>query len=186
MNYQGYGAPMPQQYNHSQQVQQQMWQWYSYVDKDKSGKIDYRELKDALAQAGLAFSIMSVQMLLRLFDATKTDNLNFQEFQNLYGWVQQKQQSFFHFDRDRSGFLDVAEVFNALKHAGYALDQHAFYSCIRTYDPDRNGKLSMTEYVGLCAFLQITYNTFAAFDTQRTGRVNLDLNQFVYSVAQCK
>ena len=131
MQYGGHQAPMQQQYQHTQQVQQQMWQWYSHVDRDRSGKIDYKELKAALAQAGLAFSLMSTQMMLRLFDATKTDNLDFQEFQNLYGWVQQKQQSFFHFDRDRSGFLDTAEVFNALKHAGYGLDQHAFYACIK-------------------------------------------------------
>eukprot|EP00755_Sulcionema_specki_P033387 Sspe_Gene.100638::Locus_75306_Transcript_1_1_Confidence_1.000_Length_343::g.100638::m.100638 len=91
--------------------QQQMWQWFSYVDKDRSGQIDFRELQEALKQAGLNFSLMSINMLLRLFDPDRSGKLNFQEFCNLYGWVQSKQQAFFYFDRDRSGFLDLNETF---------------------------------------------------------------------------
>eukprot|EP01064_Diplonema_japonicum_P028012 TRINITY_DN4217_c0_g1_i1.p1 TRINITY_DN4217_c0_g1~~TRINITY_DN4217_c0_g1_i1.p1 ORF type:complete len:189 (+),score=28.86 TRINITY_DN4217_c0_g1_i1:23-568(+) len=178
-----YAQPQQQQ---NAGLQQQMLTWFNYVDKDRSGQVDAQELQMALQQAGLRFSMMSTNMLLRLFDANKQGTMTYQEFCNMYGWVQQKQVSFYHFDRDRSGSLDMQETHQALTHAGYNLDQHAFYAAVRVYDPDHNGVMSMTEYVGLCAYLQIATNTFASFDTQRSGNVSFNLNQFIYATSQCK
>eukprot|EP01059_Diplonema_ambulator_P030344 TRINITY_DN515_c1_g1_i1.p1 TRINITY_DN515_c1_g1~~TRINITY_DN515_c1_g1_i1.p1 ORF type:complete len:177 (+),score=33.10 TRINITY_DN515_c1_g1_i1:57-587(+) len=173
-------------YGQPQNIQQQLINWFNYVDKDRSGAVDVKELQQALMQAGLRFSLMSCNMLLRLFDSTQTGTVNFQEFSNLYGWIQQKQMSYMQFDTDRNGYLDLREIHQALFHAGYNLDQYAFYSAVRAYDVDHNGRMSMTEYVGLCAFLQIATNTFVSFDTQRTGNVTLNLSQFIYAAAQCK
>ncbi|KAJ9453340.1 Penta-EF hand domain-containing protein 1 [Diplonema papillatum] len=178
----------PQQYQQAMnpQLMTQLTQWFNYVDRDRSGRVDTKELQGALKQAGLNFSLMSCNMLLRLFDSDRTGQVSFQGFCNLYQWVQSKQQSFLQFDRDRSGGLDISEVYQALTSAGFNLDQHSFYAAIKAYDPDQNGTMSATEYVGLCAFLQIATNTFQSFDTQHMGSVNMNLNQFIYAAAQCK
>ena len=73
----------------------------------------------------------------------------------------------------------------------------------QAYDPDQNAQMSMTEFVGLCAYLQLATNTFISFDSQvclflgvstclihprpqRTGSITLSLNQFIYASSQCK
>eukprot|EP00660_Eupelagonema_oceanica_P018949 gene18949-18323_t len=38
-----------------------MQQWFNYVDKDRSGQLDFKELQVALKQAGINFSLCVVQ-----------------------------------------------------------------------------------------------------------------------------
>ena len=70
--------------------------------------------------------------------------------------------------------------------AGFKLDQHAFEALFYAYDPDRSGTCSLIEYMGVCTFLKSTALIYSAFDPQRTGRITLDYNQFVYAVSSCK
>lgn len=168
------------------QYQQQMQQWFKYVDKDGSGQLDYKELQTALKQAGLNFSLMSTNMFLRLFDPDRSGQISFQEFCNLYQWIVDKQQKFQQADADRSGSLNLQEIYGATQQCGYRLDQHAFHAACVAYDPDKNASMSMTEFSGMCAYLQLAQNTFAAFDQQRQGQITIDLNKFVYMASQCK
>ena len=77
-------------------------------------------------------------------------------------------------------------VAEALRRAGFHLDQHAFGAAFAAFDPDRNGTLGTPEYVALSVFCKNTAAMFHAFDSQRSGRVGLDYNQFVYAAANCK
>ena len=40
--------------------------------------------------------------------------------------------------------------------------------------------MSLAAYLGLCAMLHQASLTFAQYDPQRTGRVTLNFNQFLY------
>lgn len=71
-------------------------------------------------------------------------------------------------------------------HAGFRLDQHAFEALFTAFDPDRSQGLSLTEYMGMTAFLQMSTQMFSAFDPQRQGRITLDFNQFIFSVSNCR
>eukprot|EP01065_Artemidia_motanka_P036647 TRINITY_DN445_c7_g1_i1.p1 TRINITY_DN445_c7_g1~~TRINITY_DN445_c7_g1_i1.p1 ORF type:complete len:170 (+),score=67.84 TRINITY_DN445_c7_g1_i1:107-616(+) len=166
--------------------QMQMQQWFQFVDRDRSGQLDYKELQVALKQAGLNFSLMSTNMMLRLFDPDRSGQISFPEFCNLYQWIQAKQQSFAYFDRDRSGNLNKQECYQALQHAGFQMDQHSFEATYRVYDPDHNGTLSLTEFTGMAAYLQLCTNTFKSFDPQGTGQATITLDKFVYMCSQCK
>lgn len=57
-------------------------------------------------------------VLYRLYDKSNTGSLNFNDFSQLHAFLTQMQQSFSHFDADRSGELNTNEVFNSLTHAG--------------------------------------------------------------------
>ena len=67
--------------------------------------------------------------------------------------------------------------------AGYRLDGPAFSTLFTAYNPERNGTLDLTEFIAMTLFLQGASATFAAFDQQRRGCVDLDWNQFVYAAA---
>eukprot|EP01059_Diplonema_ambulator_P034009 TRINITY_DN7423_c0_g1_i1.p1 TRINITY_DN7423_c0_g1~~TRINITY_DN7423_c0_g1_i1.p1 ORF type:complete len:169 (+),score=68.40 TRINITY_DN7423_c0_g1_i1:55-561(+) len=165
-----------------------MLQWFQFVDTDRSGQLDYKELQGALKQAGLNFSLMTCNMMLRCFDPDRSGKISFPEFKNLFAWIQQKDQTFMQVDADRSGTLNHGEVYNAIRQAFpfLNLDQHAFYAATKAYDPDNNGHMSRTEYTAFCAYLELASRTFMSFDTARTGTVNLNMSQFIYACSQCK
>lgn len=70
--------------------------------------------------------------------------------------------------------------------AGFKLDQPAFYAMLKSFDPDRNGQLGLPEFIAMTLFLRSATATFQAFDQQRTGRINLDYNQFIYACANTR
>ena len=80
----------------------------------------------------------------------------------------------------------AAKLSGAAAAAGFQLDQHAFESAFYAFDPDRNQTLNVTEFMGLSVFAQSTARIFGAFDPQRSGRITLDYNQFVYAVSNCR
>lgn len=161
-------------------------EWFRRVDRDRSGKIDVKELQSALALGNLNFSLQTVAQMMKLYDADRSGTMTLQEFQGLHGLLIEMQQTFQRFDRDRSGALTRDEVFQALTAAGFHLDQHAFEALFGAYDPDRSQSLGLPEYMGMSVFLKHTANMFRAFDAQRTGRITLDYNQFVYAMSHCR
>ena len=167
---------------------QKLRDWFTYVDKDESGKLDGIELKTALEQATLNFSLMSTRMLLKLFDEEKDGTVDFHQFTKLYAWIMRQKKAYMEYDTDRSGELEYenGEVFSAIRCAGFNLDEASFHAAFNAYDPDGDNKLSMTEFVGLCAFLTLCLNTFTSFDTNNRRKVELDFCQFVYACSHCK
>ena len=162
--------------------------WFDHVDKDGSGELDGEELKRALAEANLNFSLMSAKMLVKLFDEKKEGKLDFAQFTQLYTWIMRQKKAYMEFDTDRSGTLDYdnGEVLKAIKAAGFNLDEHAFEAAFSAYDPDCDKELSMTEFVGLCCFLTLCLNTFTSFDSIGRQKIELSFCQFVYACAHCK
>jgi len=124
-------------------TQQQLEAWFAAVDKDGSGAINVAELQQCLAQSGLNFSMKLVSSLIRMYDTDRTATYSKSEFFQLYGFLQRVQTTFAQFDRDRSGVLDLEEMYQALIALGYTLDKQpggAYYTLCQSYDFDRSGK----------------------------------------------
>jgi hypothetical protein len=69
--------------------------------------------------------------------------------------------------------------------AGFQLDSHSFEALFSAFDPNRSQSMSLTEYMEMTTFLQMLTRMFTAFDPQRSGRVGLDFNQWVYACSNC-
>ena len=70
---------------------------------------------------------------------------------------------------------------------GYQLDRQpggSFYTLCQSYDFDRKGVIALDSFIAMCIQLRNAQKVFNLFDPQRTGRVQLDFNQFVWSIAQ--
>eukprot|EP00899_Mesostigma_viride_P019619 jgi/Mesvir1/27659/Mv07382-RA.1 len=158
--------------------------WFDAVDTDRSGSIQYKELQRALAMGNLNFSPAVCVQLIRAHNKSGTNTLSFAEFVELHRFLSSAQDSFQYFDKDRSGSLGLGEIYQALKHSGFTLDQTAFYSVCKSFDPDLTGNLRLDAYIALSLFLSSASKTFSAFDPQRTGKVTLDFNQFLYAGSQ--
>lgn len=163
--------------------QKQLRQFFDHVDTDRSGKISAPELHKALRQAGLDISLESAAALIRMHDYTRDGHCNFEEFVQVHYFISSVQQSFYAFDLDRSGSLDMNEVRQALQMNQFNLDEPAFQQVFRSFDPDGTQTLSMGEYLALACFLASARNVFGTFDPQRRGVVTMTLSQFFYAAA---
>lgn len=162
---------------------QQLQQWFKAIDRDGNGSLDSTELQRALALGNLHFSLQATSHMIRMHDTKGNGTVNFTEFEKLHNFLTNVQRSFTQFDVDRSGELDMGEVQQALSSAGFQLDQPAFMALFQAFDPDKSHALSLPEYIGMTLFLQSATATFTAFDAQRSGRITLDFNQWIYAAS---
>ncbi|GIL47881.1 hypothetical protein Vafri_4511 [Volvox africanus] len=158
-------------------------QWFASIDIDRSGELDVNELQRALSLGNLNFGVSDVDQMIRAFDTRGRRRLSFQEFQRLHEFLVNIQSSFEYFDADRSRTLQVNEVQQALRHAGFQLDNPVLAAMMSRHDPDNSGTLTLDEYIRMCLFLQSCVRTFTAFDPQRSGQIRLDFNQWVYAAS---
>lgn len=162
-------------------------QWFNTVDRDHSGRISCQELQRALQMGNLNFSLKLVSSLIRMHDANANNNLDFQEFCSMQAYLQSLQQTFITCDRSRTGKLNLQEVQDALRRLGFDLDlqpEGAFYKTCLSFDFNQEGRIALDSFIAMCIQLRNAQKMFNLFDAQRTGRVTLDFNQFVWSIAQ--
>lgn len=57
---------------------------------------------------------------------------------------------------------------------------------MRAFDPDRNNLLGLPEFIAMTLFLKGCAAAFGAFDPNRTNKVTLNFNQFVYAAANAR
>ncbi|GMH32464.1 hypothetical protein BSKO_00298 [Bryopsis sp. KO-2023] len=163
-----------------------MRQWFDTVDRDRSGHISAQELQRALAMGNMRFSLTVTAQMIRLHDADHTGTISYTEFEQLHAFLMNMQQSFQYFDQDRGGSLSRDEVFRAISHAGFNLDQPSFDSVVKAFDPDRNEQLGLPEFIAMTLFLKGCAASFGAFDVERKGQILLNFNQFVYAAANAR
>uniref|UniRef100_A0A1I7Y740 Programmed cell death protein 6 n=2 Tax=Steinernema glaseri TaxID=37863 RepID=A0A1I7Y740_9BILA len=85
-------------------------QWtecFRSFDRDNSGNIDLGELNQALTQFGYRLSPQFVSLLIRKFDRTHTNSVNFDDFIQLMVVLQTLTASFRDKDTDRDGRITV-------------------------------------------------------------------------------
>eukprot|EP01023_Acetabularia_acetabulum_P025367 TRINITY_DN2428_c1_g1_i1.p2 TRINITY_DN2428_c1_g1~~TRINITY_DN2428_c1_g1_i1.p2 ORF type:complete len:169 (+),score=12.78 TRINITY_DN2428_c1_g1_i1:178-684(+) len=165
--------------------QAQLQQWFNAIDRDNNGYLDPNELQRALQLGNLNFSLQTIAHMIRIHDRDNNGTISFAEFERLHQFLINMQNSFRYFDRDNSGELSLAEVHQALLHARFNLDQTAFYTLCRAFDPDRSGTLELPAYIAMSLFLKSCSEVFNAFDPQRSGKISLDFNQFIFAASHC-
>jgi Ca2+-binding EF-hand superfamily protein len=162
---------------------------FNAVDSNANGAIDARELQRALAAAGLTFSLQTIALLIRLHAApgNKSGVLSFTEYKKVHEFLVNAQNCFTHFDKSKSGKLDKRETCEALAYAGYGdVDQTAIEHACRAFDPDRSNDLGNDQFIGLFLFLAAAKKVFESFDRDKSGRISLDLNQFIYASSKTR
>ncbi|ORY75707.1 hypothetical protein BCR35DRAFT_306243 [Leucosporidium creatinivorum] len=186
----GYGAP-PQQPGGANV--QQLQQWFNSVDLDRSGQITEIELKQALVNGDWTpFSDDTVKMLMTIFDVDRSGTIGFNEFQGLWQYIKDWQQTFRNFDRDRSGSIEAHELHNALSSFGFNLSPRLVDILQRKYNPPpvvkTPGQLShpgaplgvtFDRFVRCCVSVRQLTEAFKRADHDNDGWVNLGYEQFM-------
>mmetsp|Transcript_21549 Transcript_21549/g.53272 ORF Transcript_21549/g.53272 Transcript_21549/m.53272 type:complete len:179 (-) Transcript_21549:1438-1974(-) len=163
------------------------WEQFLATDVDRNGQISGVEMQTVLAAGGLNFSLQTVMQLINLHSRREDGTLEFAEFKAVQQFLSNIQASFQHFDASRTGRLSKSEVLRALHHAGFGhVDEGAVKSACQAFDPDRSNSLSLDQYIAMTMFLLGAKKAFEAFDAQKSGRINVDFNQFVYAASKTR
>ena len=134
-------------------------------DRDGNGALDAAELKEALSFLGVDADSSQVTAVMRRYDADRSGTIELPEFRRLLadilafqggggggggdGIPHEVRVAFAHFDRDRSGAIDVRELANALRQLGIDANESQAAAILRQYDSDRSGTIEMDEFARL-------------------------------------
>ncbi|PWN52873.1 EF-hand [Violaceomyces palustris] len=198
----GYGSGRPQAYTQSTGpppgADPQLWSWFTAVDRDGSGQINPTELSQALINGDWTpFDLDTVKMLMSVFDVDRSGHISFNEFAGLWKYIQDWQGVFRHFDADRSGSIDQAELANALRNFGYNLNPRLLHIITQKYinndstPPSNSGSGGMPQgragasgitfdrFVRACVVIKTLTENFQKHDTQRSGWIQINYDQFM-------
>jgi len=175
--------------SYAYQDEHTLLQHFNAVDVNGNGAIEARELQRALATSGLTFSLQTIALLIRLHSApgNKSGTLSFTEYKKVHEFLVNAQNSFTHFDKSGTKKLNKREALECLAYAGYGdVDQKAIEHACRAFDPDRSNDLGIDQFIGLFLFLASARKVFESFDVDKSGKITLDLNQFIYASAKTR
>jgi len=153
--------------------------WFQSVDRDNSGNISANELA-TLVVMNRPVGLEAARKLIKVFDKDYSGTVDFNEYVLLNRFINQMQSAFFTADRDRSGFLDSREIFEAVTAAGFQLQYPTIQAICQKYDLNRSGQISADSFIQICAQLAAVRSIFEWNDTQRSGRVNLTYDQLAH------
>lgn len=178
--YGGYGQP-PQQAQVSPEVQN----FFSQVDKDRSGKINSQELQQALINGkGQQFSDQACNLMISMFDADRSGTIDVYEFEKLFNYINQWLSCFKAYDRDGSGAIEEAELGQALTQMGFRFSQPFIQFLISVNDPNRR-EIAVDQFIVLCIKVQRFTDAFRQRDTQQQGIISIGFEDFLGIALAC-
>ncbi|CAD5110743.1 DgyrCDS113 [Dimorphilus gyrociliatus] len=183
---QGQGYQQPQGYNNPparppppNPNQPNLSQIFQAVDKDRSGFINAQELQSALSNGThIPFNEETIKLMISMFDSSRSGQINFENFQRLWAYINQWQQTFRGFDRDNSGFVDQNELAQAFQQFGYRFSQDFIGLLMRKFNR-HNGKMAFDDFIQCCVAVQSLTSTFASKDSQRKGQITVGFEEFL-------
>lgn len=181
----------------------QLWAWFTAVDLDRSGAISAPELQQALVNGDWSpFDLDTVKLLMTIFDTDRSGTIGFSEFQGLWNYVKEWQNVFRHFDGDRSGSIDGAELANAMRQFGYNLSPQLLELVQKKYDvkasapvaaaaptssysrppPVAQPGITFDRFVRACVVVKTLTESFQRLDTDRDGWIQINYDTFLHTV----
>lgn len=169
-------------------VDPQLWNWFSAADTNRSGAINAHELKHALMNANYtSFDDDTIKLLMNLFDINRSGTIGFNEYQGLWKYIRDWHNAFKYFDKDRSGTIDVGEMAEALRKFGYNLTPQLIILIQKKYAPltYRGGHppgINFDRFVRACVTVKQLTETFRRLDIDHDGWIQIDYDQFLFEV----
>ncbi|KAF4523479.1 hypothetical protein B566_EDAN004548 [Ephemera danica] len=154
--------------------------WFQAVDRDRSGKIDARELQSALMNGqGKCFSDTACTLMIGMFDKDKSGTIDLMEFQQLYNYINQWLSAFKAYDRDQSGFVDEGELNQALQQMGYRFTPQFVNFLVTRSDPATKKKISVDQFIVICVQIQRFTEAFRGRDREMKGVISIGFEDFL-------
>ncbi|KAJ9565392.1 hypothetical protein OSB04_001358 [Centaurea solstitialis] len=130
-------------------------QGFDLMDTSKQGKINIVELKAGLQKLGHQIADADLQILMEAGDVDRDGFLNYGEFVAIsvhlrkMGNDDHLKDAFAFFDKNKSGYIEVEELREALADEDEANNEEVISAIIHDVDTDKDGKISFEEFTAM-------------------------------------
>lgn len=114
-----------------------------------------------------------------MFDSNNDGSIDLSEFAALWKYVQEWKSCFDRFDKDKSGNIDAGELQQALQSFGYRLSMDFCNLCTRVFDRADKRSMKFDDFIQCCVMLRSLTEGFKKLDTNRSGMVQINYEQFL-------
>ncbi|XP_033001794.1 calpain-3 isoform X1 [Lacerta agilis] len=124
------------------------------------------------------FALESCRSMIALMDTDGSGKINLDEFRHLWNKIKSWQTIFRHYDADHSGTINSYEMRNAVKDAGFHLNNQ-LYDIITMRYADRNMNIQFDSFI--CCFVRLEgmFRAFHAFDKDGDGIIKLNVLEWL-------
>uniref|UniRef100_A0A669PLT8 Calpain-3 n=1 Tax=Phasianus colchicus TaxID=9054 RepID=A0A669PLT8_PHACC len=120
------------------------------------------------------------EFILRVFSEKRNGSgkINFDEFRHLWDKIKSWQKIFKHYDADHSGTINSYEMRNAVKDAGFRLNNQ-LYDIITMRYADKNMNIDFDSFICCFVRLDAMFRAFHAFDKDGDGIIKLNVLEWL-------
>ncbi|TVU45642.1 hypothetical protein EJB05_05133, partial [Eragrostis curvula] len=128
---------------------------FAIMDADKDGRVTLQELKAGLKKVGSKLAEPEMELLMEAADVNGNGYLDYGEFVAITIHLQRLSNddhlrtAFLYFDKDSSGYIERAELADALADDSGDTDDAALNNVLREVDTDKDGRISFDEFVAM-------------------------------------
>lgn len=176
MAYPGYGPPQP-----GYPAMDPLYGYFQQV-AGQDGQINALELQRCLTSAGMSgsyqpFSLETCRLMICMLDRDYSGNMGFNEFKELWTALNGWKNTFFQYDRDRSGTVEPHELHAAIASWGYNLTPQALNIIVKRYSD--SGRIKFDDFVSCAMRLRMLTDHFRRRDTTQTGYAQFGYDDFI-------
>jgi len=175
----GYGAPT----GPPPGADPTLWNWFITVDRDRSGQITADELQQALLNGNWTqFNSETCRLMIGIFDRDQSGTINFQEFQQLWQYINQWKGAFDRYDQDRSGAIEGHELHRAFAEMGFNVSANFVSLVVTRFDRQARQSLRLDSFIQSCVMLRALTDAFRVRDTNLNGNITINYEDFMCMV----
>jgi len=129
--------------------------YFDEIDLDKNGLIDIKEFQIALKRVGFNFDEKVITKMFKLVRYKQDQiGLNFHQFVEVSGFIDNMKSLFIKFDTDKNGKIDFPELGTALLDIGFNLKTETIKKLLKKVDGDHSGTIEFEEFVDMSFYLR--------------------------------
>ncbi|XP_059186296.1 calpain-2 catalytic subunit-like [Centropristis striata] len=125
------------------------------------------------------FSLQTCRSIISLLDVDGSSKLGLLEFHRLWTKIQKYLEIFKSHDSDGSGTMSSHEIRAALAEAGFQVNSAVIGQIVGRY-ADASFAIDFDCFIGCLIRLELLVKMFRTLDQKNQGRIQLDLQQWVY------
>lgn len=182
----GYGGGQQMGYGGAPGINPEIQQWFSAVDRDKSGRISASELQAALVTGhGKNFSETACKLMIGMFDQDHSGTIDLKEFQSLYNYINGWLATFRSYDKDGSGSIEEGELSQALQQIGFRFSPQFIKYLIDKNDVQNHKSITVDQFIVSMVQIQKFTDAFRARDTEMKGTIVISFEDFMSVALSC-
>ncbi|XP_019391244.1 PREDICTED: calpain small subunit 2 [Crocodylus porosus] len=124
------------------------------------------------------FSLDTCRSMVAVMDSDTTGKLDFEEFKYLWNNIKKWQCVYKQFDTDQSGTVRRVQMPDALKAAGFQLNEQLYQLIIHRYS-DENGNMDFNNFISCLVRLDAMFRAFKSLDRDGNGQIKMNIEEWL-------